>query len=142
MSYAMSNTGKALVGAFALTLGALGAAQFAFGHDLSESIQSFASVTDNSVAVTDYSVNRGGKSDRSPRIMTSASPTQTIAVQLNGLTETTVVMRIPLTPHTDNSASVPLLTTYGPQKRTVACEAMVSVLTDVAKQLPPGRCVT
>ena len=29
-----------------------------------------------------------------------------------------------------------------PVGRTVACEAVVSVLTEVAKQLPPGRCIT
>ena len=28
------------------------------------------------------------------------------------------------------------------RKATVACEPMVSVLTEVAKQLQPGRCVT
>jgi hypothetical protein len=29
-----------------------------------------------------------------------------------------------------------------PVGRTVACEPVVSVLTEVAKQLQPGRCVT
>jgi hypothetical protein len=28
------------------------------------------------------------------------------------------------------------------QKAKVACEPVVSVLTDIAKRLPPGRCVT
>jgi hypothetical protein len=134
MPYAMSNTGKGLVGALALTLGAMGAAQLAFGRDVTEGIAS-------SSAVSDTAVNREGKTDRAARVTTVAAPMQTIAVQLNGLAATTVVMRIPRMQDPRNF-STPLLTTSDPQKHAVACEAMVSVLTDVAKQLPPGRCVT
>jgi hypothetical protein len=35
-----------------------------------------------------------------------------------------------------------LAPTNKPVGRTVACEPVVSVLTEVAKQLPPGRCIT
>jgi hypothetical protein len=35
-----------------------------------------------------------------------------------------------------------LVTKSGKRKLTVACEPVVSVLTEVAKQLEPGRCVT
>ena len=134
MPYAMSNTGKGLIGVLALTLGAMGAAQIAFGHDVTDGIPSLS-------ALSDTAVNRDGKTDRAARVMTPAAPTQTVSVQLNGFADTTIVMRIPLQ-DARNSSSTPLLFTSDPQKHKVACEAMVSVLTDVAKQLPPGRCVT
>jgi hypothetical protein len=135
MPYAMSNTGKGLVGALALTLGAMGAVQFAFGRDVTDGVPSLS-------AVSDTAVNREGKTDRAPHVTTPAAPTQTISVQLNGFTDTTIVMRIPLAQDARSSSPTPLLTTPDPHKHAVACEAMVSVLTDVAKQLPPGRCVT
>ena len=135
MPFAMSNTGKGLIGAFALTLGAMGAAQFAFGRDVTTANPSL-------IAVSYSAVNRDGKTDRAPRVMSAAEPTQTVSVQLNGFSDTTIVMRIPLMQEGGNSSPPPLLTTSGPQKQAVACEAMVSVLTEVARQLPPGRCVT
>lgn len=135
MPYAMSNTGKGLVGALALTLGAMCAVQLAFGHDVTDGIPSLSDMSDTAV-------NREGKTDRAPRVMTAAAPTQTVSVQLNGFADTTIVMRIPVIQDARNPSLTPLLTTSDPQKHAVACEAMVSVLTDVAKQLPPGRCVT
>ena len=131
MPNAMSNTGKGLVGAVALTLGALGAAQLAFGHDLTDSFPSFTGVLKDGV-------NRAAKTDRAPRVTTPTAPMQTISVQLRGLTETSVAVRIPLTPPEHASTPTPLLTTSA----GVACEPVVSVLTEVAKQLQPGRCVT
>jgi len=136
MPYSMSNTGKGLVGALALTLGALGAAQLAFGQDLANSFQSFTSVSNN------YGVNRAAKTDRGPRVTTTASPMQTISVQLHGLTETSVAVRIPVTQRDLDTTPTPLVTTSAPRKPAVACEPVVSILTEVAKQLQPGRCVT
>jgi len=135
MPYAMSNTGKGLIGALVLTLGAMGAEQLAFGHDVTGGTSSLS-------AGSDTVVNREGKTDRALRAVTPVAATQTVSVKLNGFADTTVVMRIPLMQEPRNSSPTPLLTTSEPQKRAVACEAMVSVLTDVAKQLPPGRCVT
>jgi hypothetical protein len=135
MPYAMSNTGKGLIGALVLTLGAIGAVQLAFGHDVTGGPSSLS-------AGSDTVVNREGKTDRALRTVTPVAATQTVSVQLNGFADTTVVMRIPLMQEPRNSSPTRLLTTSEPQKHAVACEAMVSVLTDVAKQLPPGRCVT
>jgi hypothetical protein len=143
----MSNRGKGLLGVLALTLGALGAAELAFGQDLANSLQ--LSV----ISVSNHDVNRTGKADRAPRVTTPITPTQTVSVTLSGLTDTSVVMRIPVaTPlaqdarqDTRNGAPAPLLTTRTTpsySKPAVACEPVVSVLTDVAKQLQPGRCVT
>jgi len=53
-----------------------------------------------------------------------------------------VAMRIPLTPDARTSAPASLLITSTPPKPAVACEPVVSVLTDVAKLLQPGRCFT
>jgi len=135
MPYVMSNTGKGLIGTLALTLGALGAAQLAFGQDLAGSFQSFG-------GVSNYDVNRTAKTDRAPRVTTPATPMQTISVQLSGLTETSVVVRIPVMQDDRDSTPTPLLTNSTPKRLAVACEPVVSVLTDVAKQLQPGRCVT
>jgi hypothetical protein len=41
-----------------------------------------------------------------------------------------------------SGSSAPLLTKSGDRKATVACEPPVSVLTEVAKRLQPGRCIT
>jgi hypothetical protein len=136
MPNAMSNTGKGLIGALALTLGALGAAQLAFGQDLADSFQSFTSVSNN------HGVNRAAKTDRDPRMTAPAAPMQTISVQLRGVTETSVAVRIPVTQRDQDTTPTPLLTTPAPRKPAVACEPVVSVLTEVAKQLQPGRCVT
>jgi hypothetical protein len=135
----MSNTGKGLIGALALTLGALGAAQLAFGQDLAGSFQSFTSVSNS---VLNHDVNRAAKTDRAPGVTTPAAPMQTISVQLHGVTETSVAVRIPVTQRDHDATPTPLLTTSAPKKPTVACEPVVSVLTAVAKQLQPGRCVT
>jgi hypothetical protein len=88
--------------------------------------------------VSNDGVNRAAKTDRAPRVTTPAAPMYTISVQLHGVTETSVAVRIPLTQRDHESAPTPLLTTSA----AVACEPVVSVLTEVAKQLQPGRCVT
>jgi hypothetical protein len=137
MPNTLSNTGKGLIGALALTLGALGAAQLAFGQDLADSFQSFTSGSNN------HGVNRAAKTDRGPRVTTTAAPMQTISVQLHGLTETSVAVRIPVTQRDLDTTPIPLVTTSAPpRKPAVACEPVVSILTEVAKQLQPGRCVT
>jgi len=135
MPNTMSSTGKGITGAVALTLGAFGAAQLAFGQDLAGSIQSLA-------AISNYDVNRTTKTDRAPRVTTPAAPMQTISVQLSGLTETSVVVRIPVTQDDRESPPTPVLSTSAPKRPAVACEPVVSVLVDVAKLLQPGRCVT
>jgi hypothetical protein len=135
----MSHRGKGLLGVLALTLGALGAAELAFGQDLASTLQL------SMISVSNHDVNRTGKADRAPRVTTPLTPTQTVSVTLSGLADTSVVMRIPLAQDVRNTAPASILTTRTTpilSKPTVACEPVVSVLTDVAKQLQPGRCVT
>jgi len=130
-----SNSGKRFIGALALTLGAFGAAQLAFGQDLAGGFQSLT-------GVSNYDVNRTAKTDRAQGVTAPATPMQTISVQLSGLTATSVVVRIPVTQNERESTPIPPLTNSAPKRAVVACEPVVSVLTDVAKQLQPGRCVT
>ncbi len=52
-------------------------------------------------------------------------------------------MKKPETDARNGPAALPSLFKSGDRRKaTVACEPMVSVLTEVAKQLQPGRCVT
>ena len=59
-------------------------------------------------------VNRAGKTDRLADLKPFAVPTKTVSMRLNDLADTSVL----------------------------ACEPVVSALTEVAKLLEPGRCVT
>ena len=82
-------------------------------------------------------INRAAKADRAAGVSASAAPTQTISLRLEGLSDTSVLVRIPRRPG-------------GPRhfvranRRSEAWPASlsVSVLTEVAKRLQPGRCVT
>ena len=65
---------------------------------------------------------------------------RTISLQFNGLADTSVLVRVPVAQASRPSSFAPSWTRSG--KRAVACEPVVSVLTEVAKQLEPGRCVT
>jgi hypothetical protein len=115
--------------AVALTFSAV---QFASGRDLSGTSDS---------ASTPQSANRAVKADREARAAGPAVRTQTISLRLNGLPDTSVLIRIPIA-QARIRPSTPLLTKSPDRKATVACEPMVSVLTEVAKLLAPGRCVT
>jgi hypothetical protein len=70
--------------------------------------------------------------------------TQTISVRVDGLSDTSVLVRVPVAPARKEARNTPPAPTMSkqPAGRTVACEPVVSVLTEVAKQLQPGRCVT
>ncbi len=92
--------------------------------------------------MTSAGVNRSAKTDRVPGIVTPAALTQTISVQLDGLADTSILVRVPRAQDTSNTQPTKLLTKSTTQPPVVACEPVVSVLTDIARQLQPGRCVT
>jgi hypothetical protein len=74
-------------------------------------------------------------------------PTQTISLRLDALADTSILVRVPAAKEARNGSSAPspfapAATTSGSRKMAVACEPVVSVLTEVAKLLQPGRCVT
>jgi|SRR5450759_2167872 hypothetical protein len=130
----MSQTSRGIFGAIAIAL-TFGAVQFASGRDL-------AGVEQDPAAAAPSVVNRTAKADRAAGPARTDVPTRTISLQLNGLSDTSVLVRVPVVAQAIRKSSGPFLMKSGDNKRTVACEPMVSVLTEVAKQLPPGRCVT
>ena len=131
----MSQLSRAVFGTIAVSL-TLGAVQLAAGRDLTG--------TQNPAG------NRAVKADRADAAPGSRTATRTISVRLDALADTSVVIRMPAAKATDKQAtdkqargsSAPLLTKSGDRKATVACEPPVSVLTEVAKRLQPGRCIT
>jgi hypothetical protein len=123
----MAQLHQGILGVIAL-IGGFGAVQLALGSDLNDQSRGIESA-----------VNREAKSDR-----TAASRNvegRTIAVRLDDRSSSSILMRIapsgearriPISPIAPNMT----------RKTMVACEPVVSVLTDIAKQLQPGRCVT
>jgi len=128
----MSQLTRGILGAIAISL-TFGAVQFASGRDLSEGPQDTAGTP----AAT---INRAAKADRAAGAAASAVQTQTISIRLEGLSDTSILVRVPVVREARSNAFVP--SAAKSEDRKVACEPVVSVLTEVAKQLQPGRCVT
>jgi hypothetical protein len=155
----MSQISKAVLGIIAVSL-TLGAVQFASGHDLADRWQAVAEPPTTGVANPQTTgivntINRSSKADRAnvvdraSTVAGSNEETQTVSLRPESLSDTTVLVRMPVAkkPETDarngRTAPSPSLFKSGDRRKTtVACEPMVSVLTEVAKQLQPGRCVT
>ena len=136
----MSQIQKVFLGAVAIvaTLGAV-QVQLASGHDLADRTQAAADQPS-------HNVNRSGKTDRLAEIKPSAVPTRTVSMRLTELADTSVLLRVPAVIETGNAKPPAALQNQnqkqGRNKPTIACEPMVSSLTEVAKLLQPGRCVT
>jgi hypothetical protein len=126
----MSRLATGILGATALSL-SFGAAQFALGRDLPVTAAEPAAGT----------VNRAAKADRVASIAGSPVQTQTVSVGLEGSSNISFLVRVPIASGTSRS-SMPPVTRPGVRRSMVACEPVVSVLTEVARLLPPGRCVT
>ena len=143
----MSQIQKVFFGAVALvaTLGAVqvGAVQLASGHNLADRWEAVADQPGQTSGpnLASHNVNRASKSDRLADLKPAVVPTRTVSMRLNDLADTSVLLRVPVTIETGNAKPTPLLLTPG-RKPTIACEPMVSSLTEVAKLLQPGRCVT
>ncbi|MBB4259357.1 MULTISPECIES: hypothetical protein [unclassified Bradyrhizobium] len=118
----------------------LGAVQLASGHDLADRWQAVADKADK----PGHNVNRTGKADRLAEIKQAAVPTRTVSMRLNDLADTSVLLRVPAVIETGNAKPPVLLQNQKKVRNrpTIACEPMVSSLTEVAKLLQPGRCVT
>jgi hypothetical protein len=129
----MSHVVRGIFGVIAVA-GSLGVAQLAVGGDLGT-----PHLEQQSIASAQH-VNRTAKADRSVTAQPYAAPGQTFGVTLVGQS---VLVRVP-------DAQVGQATTTRTRaqqpsaapRRMVACEPVVSVLTEVAKQLEPGRCMT
>ncbi|MBV9460087.1 MAG: hypothetical protein JO141_21585 [Bradyrhizobium sp.] len=160
----MSHVRKGILGAVAVAL-SLGAAQFAFGEDLTVGMR-FS-------GAPDQAIDRSGKTDRAPVLAEPVAPTQTISIHVDRVPSTSVLVRIPFARDeggakdqgraTQGSASqqggagqqgssnptaapegnaAPSSHQVKDPRKMVACEPVVSVLTDIAKHLQPGRCIT
>lgn len=115
----------------------LGAVQLASGHDLADR---FEAVSEPAVAA---GLNRAAKADREAAPQ-PASTARTIQLRVDSLVDTSVLVRIPVQKDARNLPPVPPAAKPGKAKAkmALACEPPVSVLTEVAKLLQPGRCVT
>ena len=136
----MSQLSRGIFAAIAvsLTCGVGGAVQFAAGRDLSGPMP-------GSSATSEAVINREAKADRVGRLSEGAVQTRAVSVRLYGLADTSVVVRIPVAREARKAPAAPLVTRSGKpgdRKMTVACEPVVSVLTEIARRLEPGRCVT
>ena len=134
----MSQKARGIFAVVAVSL-TFGAVQLAFGHDLTSRFKSFAGPAQETVNET---VNRGGKADRLVRAAMPTVSTQTIAFHVDRFPETSILVRIP---SKEASSSAPTAIQIKDERKatsTVACEPVVSVLTEIAKRLQPGRCVT
>jgi hypothetical protein len=141
---AMSDTSKLVILSSIAAALSVGAVQFASGHDLTAGLLSAAPSTSNSV-------NRSAKADR-VQALPSVGQTKTISLRLSQFDDTSFLLRIPAaqqTPAADaarTTASPPQLVIKSDGvkdvKRPIACEPSVSILTEIAKSLQPGRCVT
>jgi len=131
-----------IIAAFALSL-TFGAAQFASGRDLYEAApDGLKNLLTEPLTAGGNAVNRGAKSDRVTGVLGSPAQTRTIALRLEGFADTSFLLRVPVANGATNSSSTRFRTNPGERKLTVACEPVVSILTEVAKRLQPGRCVT
>ena len=133
----MSRLAIGIFGALALSL-TVGAAQFALGRDLNEAPQDrLQDAFREPLAAAGTAVNRAAKADRLASVAGSPSRTRTVSLRLDSFSDTSFLVRIPVA-----SGAAPSGTKPGNRRLTVACEPVVSVLTEVAKLLQPGRCVT
>ncbi len=133
----MSHIFAGIIGAVAMSA-TFGAVQLASGSSLTGEPASIAATAQSN------SVNRSLKSDRAAPL-TQASASRTISVAPAGLDSTSILVRIPATVTAVKSSdgiSRPLTPAQTRRASNFACEPVVSVLTDVAKVLGPGRCVT
>ncbi|MDE1937102.1 MAG: hypothetical protein KGI34_24185 [Bradyrhizobium sp.] len=145
----MSRLIMGISGVLALSL-ISGAAEFARGRDLVPTAGSL--ISGNSAPVTQglsllssvsqggmSSVNRAAKADRSA-VPAAAASTRTVSLRLDGFADTTFLVRIPVVTANPPPVPVPAKPATA-HKSKLACEPVVSILTEVAKRLEPGRCV-
>jgi hypothetical protein len=128
----MSYTVNGILGVVAV-VATFGAVQFASGHDLTVGMRS-------SDTPLQEEVNRTVKADRAAVVAAMPAQARTISIRLERLPNTSIV-RLPAAREA-RSTGPALFIKSGERAAAIACEPMVSVLTEVVRQLQPGRCVT
>jgi hypothetical protein len=116
-------------------LATLGAVQLASGHDLTVGLATAGTPAAEQV-------NRAIKSDRGGFAVIPSTRTRTISIRVDRMPNTSTLVRIPQAQEARNAPPPRRLFIKAGERKPVACEPSVSVLTEVAKQLQPGRCVT
>lgn len=129
----MSKKLTGILAALAVSVGC-GAVQLASGHDLTIGL---ATSGDHAAPV----VNRAAKADREAILVEATVATRTISIHVDKVPDTSVLVRIPLS-HEARTTPPAVFFKSNESKLAVACEPSVSVLTEIAKRLQPGRCVT
>jgi hypothetical protein len=150
----MAHTVKIIFGALALAT-SLGVAQLAVGGDLGElrgmqgfkaqapelsetQIQGLSDQQRTAREASSVAINRQAKADRAT--LRPAAPSQTISLPMIDQADSSILLRIPSP--SGEARRAPQRSRAPAGKSMVACEPMVSVLSEIAKQLQPGRCVT
>ncbi len=91
-------------------------------------------------------INRESKGDRNTIAAQSKEILRTVSIQVDQLAHTSVLIRIPVDrwgASVSPSIQKPVnRDSKTPARRIVACEPVVSGLTEVAKLLDSGRCIT
>jgi hypothetical protein len=89
-------------------------------------------------------INRAAKGDRDANVPQASEPARTVLLKVDSLADTSVLVRIPMRLEARNlpPAQPAAKPATDKAKKMVACEPVVSVLTEVAKLLQPGKCVT
>jgi VCBS repeat-containing protein len=120
-----------------------GAIQYASGNDLRGTLTDQDKVASSSTESN--VVNRSAKGDRAMTVAGSDQRGQTLSFRVHGVNDTSILVRLAGTavpPKSETIVSRAVPASGKPEKAAVACEPPVSMLTDVAKLLQPGRCVT
>lgn len=130
----MSHIHKGILAAIAIAL-TCGASQFAAGEDLTVGMRS--------AQAPEQGVNRTAKTDRAAITAEPVAPTKTVSIHVDRFPETSILVRIPAKHEArGNATQAPVQLKSGAAKPAVGCEPVVSVLSEMAKQLPPGRCIS
>ncbi len=129
----MSQKVTGILAALAVSL-TFGAVQFASGHDLTVGLAAPGEPAASGV-------NRAAKADREAVLPEATIATKTISIHVDKVPDTSVLVRVPLSHQARTSPPASLLRSKE-SKNAVACEPSVSVLTEIAKSLQPGRCIT
>lgn len=144
----MSRVAKGIFGLLAASL-ALGAVhlEIAAGSDLKNGVKGDAGlfgtrgVARAASQLAAHDVNRTAKGDRQGNALPGVSG-PTIVFTVTGLANTSVATFAPLSPKESSSARDKVKDGPRAIMQTAACEPPVSALTEIAKQMETGRCVT
>src|ERR1700744_2494909 len=129
----MSQKVTGILASLAVSL-ALGAVQFASGHDLTVGL-----ATPGDPAAPN--VNRATKADREAVLPEATVATRTISIHVDKVPDTSVLVRVPLS-HQARSTPPATLFRGNESKNAVACGPSVRGLTELANPRQPGRGIT